>query len=146
VQPAAEDGAFTDLARWPAEERFRRCTTMVQSMTGTILGLDTAPADIDQGFFDMGFNSLMSLELKNRLEAAIRIPLPTTLVFDYPTIRNLAEFIAGGTKDGRGDVTTRRIADRPAVAIGDGEADLETDVDIALTQRLEKLEALMGQR
>jgi acyl carrier protein len=108
AEAASVQYPLANLAQLPAEERLRRCLAEVRSLTATILGLDAAAAEIDQGFFDMGFDSLMGLELKNRLEAAIRVPLPATLVFDYPTIRNLAEFIATGMPNGLGEgVSTR---------------------------------------
>ncbi len=138
---------LANLAQLPAEERLRRCIAEVQSLTGTILGLDSAPAEIDQGFFDMGFDSLMGLELKNRLEAAIRVPrcrLPSC--FDYPTIRNLAEFIADGKPKGSDELIARHPAD-PLLAASDELEDDDEDLDIGgRPRRLERLEALMRQR
>lgn len=46
-----------------------------------------------QGFFDMGMDSLMSVELKNRLEASLGNSLPSTLTFEYPTIETLAQYL-----------------------------------------------------
>jgi len=88
------DRPSASLAHLTPEERLRHCTTEVRSLAGAILGLDIGAVDLDQGFFDMGFDSLMGLELKLRLEAAMGISLPATLVLNYPTVRDLAEFIA----------------------------------------------------
>jgi hypothetical protein len=49
--------------------------------------------DIHQGLFEMGMDSLMSVELKTRLEKSIGKPLPSTLTFNYPTIAELTEYI-----------------------------------------------------
>ena len=40
-------------------------------------------------------DSLAAVELKNALEAAFRIPLPTSMLFDYPGIQSLTEFVCG---------------------------------------------------
>lgn len=46
-----------------------------------------------QGFFDMGIDSLMAIELKNKLEAALGFSLASTLLFKYPTIESLADYL-----------------------------------------------------
>ena len=42
----------------------------------------------------MGIDSLMTLELRNRLEATLKLSLPATLVFNYPTVTALAGHLA----------------------------------------------------
>jgi acyl transferase domain-containing protein/acyl carrier protein len=49
--------------------------------------------DPQQGFFDMGMDSLMAVDLKRRLEQSLRISLPRTAAFDYPTIEALAAYL-----------------------------------------------------
>ena len=48
------------------------------------------PIDRDRPLETLGFDSLMALELRNRLEASLGITLPTGLVWTYPTITDLA--------------------------------------------------------
>uniref|UniRef100_UPI0026132A92 SDR family NAD(P)-dependent oxidoreductase n=1 Tax=Crocosphaera sp. TaxID=2729996 RepID=UPI0026132A92 len=50
--------------------------------------------EIDQGFFDMGFDSLMAVDLRNRLEMSLGIGLPSTIAFEAPNIKSLVEYIA----------------------------------------------------
>ena len=60
---------------------------------GRVLGLAGADVDVEQGVFDMGMDSLMTVEFKGRLERSLRHPLPTTLTFKYPTMLAIADFL-----------------------------------------------------
>ncbi len=54
---------------------------------------DPHALDIHQGLFEMGLDSLMSVELKSSLEASVGAALPSTLTFNYPTIAELARYL-----------------------------------------------------
>lgn len=53
----------------------------------------TGVVDENKGFFDMGMDSLMALELKNRLQNLTQQTLSNTLIFDYPTVNSLTEYL-----------------------------------------------------
>jgi len=56
-----------------------------------VLGRDTPLAiDVAQGFFEMGLDSLMAVELKRTLEKALGMTLPRTLAFEFPSVAALA--------------------------------------------------------
>ena len=59
-----------------------------------VLGRDTPEAiDTAQGFFEMGLDSLMAVDLKRRLEKAIGLTLPRTLAFEFPSVEALARHL-----------------------------------------------------
>ena len=66
-------------------------------MTDTVSGLTGLPRDnipTDQGFFDLGLDSLMTVALKECLEHGLDLNLRSTLAFDYPNLASLASFLA----------------------------------------------------
>jgi acyl carrier protein len=68
----------------------------VQECATTILGLGpSAPIDWQQPLSEMGLDSLMAVELRNVLSESLECSLAATLLFDYPTILSLGDFLAG---------------------------------------------------
>ncbi len=78
----------------PAKQRQAILIAHIQKDVATVLGRDLSQIlDPQLGFFEMGMDSLMTLDLKNRLQSSLGHPLPSTLTFEYPTIEALAEYI-----------------------------------------------------
>jgi len=67
---------------------------MVRAQTAKVLGSSIDRIDPTIGFFDMGMDSLTSVELRNALQASTKLNLPTTLIFKYPTVVALAAYLA----------------------------------------------------
>ncbi|WP_026412872.1 type I polyketide synthase [Actinomadura oligospora] len=68
---------------------------LVLAQSAEILGhTDSSAIDPDRPFRECGFDSLMALELRNRLTAATGLKLPPTLIFDHPAPRILAAYLA----------------------------------------------------
>lgn len=84
----------------PQAERKAWLMATVRSHIAATLG-QRNPEELEprQRLFDIGMDSLMAVELKNRLEAGLGIGLRSTLVFDYPTlealVRHLGEILPG---------------------------------------------------
>ena len=98
--PALADDLVSQLRAAPAREREGLLVTFLQQELQAVLRLRSAPA-ATVGFFDLGMDSLMAVELRNRLNRALadEYVASNTIVFDYPNIsalaRHLAEELAG---------------------------------------------------
>ncbi|MFH0729430.1 MAG: SDR family NAD(P)-dependent oxidoreductase [Pseudomonadota bacterium] len=83
------------LSRTPVEKRHAALFDYVGSQVAATLGM-TSPEQLEprQRLFDVGIDSLMAVELKNRLESGLGISLRSTLVFDYPTVEALVTHLS----------------------------------------------------
>lgn len=78
----------------PAQRR-KLIETHVREQIIRVLGLDPArPVDPRQGLREIGMDSLMAVELRNRLQSSVGRTLPSTIAFDYPTLDDLAGYFA----------------------------------------------------
>jgi hypothetical protein len=89
-----------------------------------ILGLAEPPAP-DRGFFELGMDSLMAVELRNRLQTQLGegFQLSNTLPFDHPTIERLAQHLAD-----RLGVVGENKNERPEGTNRCGYAELQNDM------------------
>jgi acyl carrier protein len=60
-----------------------------------VLKLAASRIDRNKSLRTLGLDSLMALELRNRLERSLGLTLPATLVWNYPTVAALAPHLAG---------------------------------------------------
>ena len=78
------------------EARKKELQMMVCKEVAQVLGLDnSAELSRDKGFFDLGMDSIMAVELQKRLQAQLGngIELKANLSFDYPTIEAMRDYL-----------------------------------------------------
>ncbi len=77
------------------QDRWDLLVEHVRGEVAKVLRLPPGPTiELGRGLFDLGMDSLMSVELKSRLEATLGRPLPSTLTFNYPNVGALADYLA----------------------------------------------------
>jgi amino acid adenylation domain-containing protein len=118
-------GAEPELARRLREaaggEQAAVLREHVRRQAMRVLGLDDPRAiDADRPLAELGLDSLTAVELRNALATATGRVLPATLLFDYPTVASLADYLAALAED-RGvtgaATRERRVSDDEPVAI-----------------------------
>ncbi|MEU5839536.1 type I polyketide synthase [Streptomyces diacarni] len=97
---ASRSGLEERLAGLSADERERLLLGVVRDETALVLGHESGNGlDVAREFRDLGLDSLMAVEVRNRLAAVTGLALPSTVVFDHPTphalARSLDERLAG---------------------------------------------------
>jgi acyl carrier protein len=84
----------TTLSSAPETQRQSLLVEFISGEVAKILALDGA-SDVDptQPLTEMGLDSLMAVELRNALADAVDAALPATLLFDYPMVVAIAEYL-----------------------------------------------------
>ncbi|KVW21671.1 non-ribosomal peptide synthetase [Burkholderia ubonensis] len=86
--------AMPALSDKSPRERKRLLADAIDRAVAQVLGFGSATPDRDRGFFEMGMDSLMAVDLRAHLEKALGAPLSVALLFDHPTVNALADFLA----------------------------------------------------
>jgi acyl transferase domain-containing protein/SAM-dependent methyltransferase/acyl carrier protein len=145
--PAAEPtpSLAAQLQAAPASDRVYLAVDYVRQHVMDVLRLEeNETPDRKDRLMDLGFDSLMAVELKGRLVKALdgTVDLPSTLIFDYPTIEAIAGLIRHqleGPANEAGEAASESAA---SAAIAQQQAQ---DRDIAELSE-EEVERLMMQK
>jgi rifamycin polyketide synthase module 7/8 len=136
-----DSGLVRRLSSLAAPEQEALLLDLVREQAAIVLGhggSDGVPAEL--AFKDVGFDSLTSVELRNRLRTATGLKLSATLVFDHPTPQALARHLRVEIGVG-GDplsLMNARIADVESLMDG---VRLDDSARAGLTLRLQGLVA-----
>ena len=92
-------------------ERLQALVELAQEDIAAVLalpGASSVPANVP--LKELGLDLLMAVELRNRLSARVGTKLPTTMAFDYPTPRAMAQLLLEKLELGRGLVRVEHTA------------------------------------
>ncbi|NES73167.1 MAG: acyl carrier protein, partial [Okeania sp. SIO2D1] len=132
------------------EERLEILSKHIQGQVGQILGLSSSQLPkVNLGFTEMGMDSLMIVELKNRLQNQLEISLPETVAMEYPTIVKLSlhieELMAWNTteNDSLSDgLSSTDVSEIDSILPGLEDIS-EEDFEALAAQQLEKIKNML---
>lgn len=142
AQPAAAEKSVSALLT--AADPVAEVESTLRTAIARIVGTSPERVGADQPLHELGMDSLMSVELRKRLERKFSVELSSSLIFNYPTVRKLVPYLSD--KIGLG--TPRHDADsvRPPEPVPPGAPDESAllpgaDDGDSLIRELELLEA-----
>jgi acyl transferase domain-containing protein len=93
--PASAESDFTrNLQSATPTRRRDLLIAHLRSLVATVLGFDPSrEIDLEHGLFELGMDSIMSVEFSGRLGRILGLQLPATLTFIYPNIKALTDYI-----------------------------------------------------
>lgn len=92
-----QENLFAKIEAAPLAERETLLKSFVMDVVRSVLGFPPSQQiDEEKGFFDMGLDSLLAVELKNRLQVGLgkNVTLGTTAVFNHSSIHAMVNHIA----------------------------------------------------
>lgn len=104
--PSLKQQLTSDQSTVPVVTSERNIVEVKQLVAGAveeILGIEISVSD---PLMTAGLDSLGAVELRNNLENTLGIHLPSTLVFDYPTVEGITDFVSSqlnGIEDAQHD-------------------------------------------
>ncbi len=91
---ASAPSARARLLELPPEERASELRRLMADQVRSVLGLGAGYfLDPKRGFFQLGMDSLMAMDLHQRVQRLLGVSVPTTAVFDYPSLDGLAAYL-----------------------------------------------------
>ncbi len=94
--PASSSGTtqlVDRLAAAPVQQRKKLVVDYLRDVVAEVTRIDAAEIREEAGFFDLGMDSLMAVEMRRRVERAVGKELPSTLAMDYPRLVDVADFL-----------------------------------------------------
>jgi acyl transferase domain-containing protein len=143
-RPSPQSELLRQLEEAVPSERAGILLAHVREQVSQMLGLDPShPLELGQSFKDLGLGSLMAVELRNMLGNSLGCALPPTLIFDYPSVGALADYLGARVLawETRARSRSETMSDQEEQAVGLAELKelAEDEVEALLSQELDRI-------
>ncbi|WP_445168118.1 type I polyketide synthase [Mycolicibacterium sp. Dal123E01] len=81
------------LTAAPVQQRKKLVLEYLRNTVAEVTRIDASEVREEAGFFDLGMDSLMAVELRRQLEQAVGKELPVTLAMDFPRLTDVADYL-----------------------------------------------------
>jgi acyl transferase domain-containing protein/acyl carrier protein len=81
------------LTSAPVQQRRKLLLDFLRDAVAQVTRVDPAEIREDAGFFDLGMDSLMAVELRRHLEQGVGKEIPATLAMDHPRLSDVADYL-----------------------------------------------------
>jgi myxalamid-type polyketide synthase MxaC len=137
------------VAEASVESRSAEMLSVIQDEIARVLMMESGRSlEPNSRLFDVGLDSLMAVELKDRLESGFGLQLPSTLLFENPTPELLARFVEaelfGPLKQEASQVAALQPTDLTTID-GISDDDLARIIDAEYTRALEEASTARAQ-
>ena len=128
----------------PQNERLAFLIAQIQREVATVLRFSSSELpDPTLGFFEMGMDSLLAVELKNRLENSLGTSISSTVAFNHPNIESLAKYVLSDVLNldntEKTNLALQNNTDELGLTAAQVEHLSEAEVEVLLVQKLANL-------
>ena len=125
---------------YPSEQN-RVASSYLQNVVCEITG-DESKLNIDDPLLESGLDSLMLVELSHRLQIEVGdvTDISATVIFDYPTIGQLSEFLVGCLTDNNTESIQRELT---TARVSENSLDHQSEDEVAAMSEQQVLAALL---
>ncbi|MGE0219331.1 SDR family NAD(P)-dependent oxidoreductase, partial [Mycolicibacterium sp.] len=93
--PSGRTALVEQLTTAPVQQRRKLLLDYLRDAVAQVTRVDADEIREDAGFFDIGMDSLMAVELRRRIESGVGREIPATLAMDHPRLSDVADYLLG---------------------------------------------------
>lgn len=134
--PSARGNIRARLGEVAPDQRLPMLIDHLRGQLAQVLALDLAAVDADRSIVELGLDSLMAMELRNRLESQLKLAVPVADLLEGPTPRRLATIVADQMQLGTDAGPEASAEDEAARLLEQIDELSEADLDAQLARLL----------